>query len=104
MTNGPSNAATWPRDPRQEPPYQDHQRQTHRRGGDHHRHHRIESKQDHAETGSNTTTADVTSQGPSSALLSKASVRLSNPAGGVVLGWNNRIRPDPPHTTPPSDE
>ena len=33
-------------------------------GGDHPRHHRIESNQDHAATGSNTTFADVTSASP----------------------------------------
>jgi hypothetical protein len=43
---------------------EDHQRESHRPGGDHHRHHRIRSNQDHAETGSNTTPADVTQQRP----------------------------------------
>src|SRR5215217_5642490 len=49
-----------PRHPRQKPPHQDHQPERERPGGDHHRHHRIKSNQDHAETGSNTTSADVT--------------------------------------------
>jgi hypothetical protein len=34
----------WSRHRHQEPPHQDHKPEPHRRGGDHHRHHRIESR------------------------------------------------------------
>ena len=69
-------------DPHRGPTHQDHQREPDRRGGDHHRHHRIKSDQDHAETGSNTTPADVA---PGRLTSSTADHRGSwNPAAGSL--------------------